>query len=106
MKKIKVLCFIALVFFVISCNKDDNQNGTGYADKVVGTYHGTMYHGGGQLSCTSKIMKTADTEITLTVIISGSSFTFGKIAVMNGGNNSYILSYTDQSGSQNGKTGR
>jgi hypothetical protein len=103
MKKIKVLCFLALLFSLISCNKNDNPNETGYADKVVGTYLGTMYHGGGQLPCTSKINKNADTEITLIIVISGSSFTFGKIAVMNGGKNTYSLTYTDPSGSLYGK---
>ena len=102
MKKIKLLCFFALLFSVISCNKDENPT-TGYADKVVGTYHGTMYHGGAPISCTSQIIKTSETKVTLTIIINGSSFTFGEIAVMNGGNNAYNLSYTDQSGYLDGK---
>jgi hypothetical protein len=103
MKKIKVLWFFALLFAVISCNKDENPTNS-YADKVVGTYHGTMYHGAAPLICTSQIIKTADAKVTLTLIIGGSSFTFGgEIAVMNGGNNTYNLSYSDQGGYLNGK---
>ena len=101
MKKIKVLCFLALLISVISCNKDENP--AGYADKVVGTYHGTMSHGADNLSCTSEIIKTADTKVKLTIIIGVSSFTFGEIAVMNAANNTYILSFSDQSGYLDGK---
>ena len=101
MKKIVILCLFALLFFVTSCNEDENPT-TGYADKVVGTYHGTMYHEG-TLSCTSQIIKTAASKVTLKIIIGGSSFSFGEIAVMNGGDNTYNLSFIDQSGYLEGK---
>lgn len=101
MNKIKVLCFFALLFSVISCSKDENQ--ASLADKVVGTYHGTMSHGTDHLSCTSLIIKTTDTKVQMTIIINGSSFDFGEIAVMKGENNSYILAYSEQSGYIDGK---
>ncbi len=101
MKKIKLLCFLALLFSVISCSKDENP--AGFADKVVGTYLGTMYRGAAPLSCTSQIIKTTAAKVKLIIIIGGSSFTFGEIAVMNAANNTYILSYSDQSGNLDGK---
>ena len=101
MKTLKALCFFALLFSVISCNKDENPSG--YADKVIGTYHGTTSYGTARLSCTSQITKTADTKVKLTIIINGSSYIFGEIEVMNAGNNTYTLSYSDQNGSIDGR---
>jgi hypothetical protein len=97
MKKIKVLYFFALLFSVISCNKDENPT-TGCADKVVGAYNGTMYHGVAYRSCTSEIVKTADTKVKLTIIMGGSIFIVEGIAVKNAPNNTYNLSYTDPTG--------
>lgn len=85
----------------MNCNKDENP--AGYADKVVGTYHGTMTDGAYNQSCTSEIIKTADSKVKLTIITGGSSFTFVEIAVLNAGNNTYNLSYTDPSGYLEGK---
>ncbi len=101
MKKITIFCIIALSLAIISCSKDENQ--TGYADKVVGTYNGTTSSGTAHLSCISEISKTSNTKVKLTIIISGSSFVFGEIDVMNGAGNTYILNYTDQSGYIDGK---
>jgi hypothetical protein len=101
MKKIKVFCFFALLFSFISCNKDENPSSL--ADKVVGTYHGTTYFGTAHLSCTSIITKTADAMVKLSIYFNGSSFIFAEIGVFNGVNNTYILSYSDQSGTLDGK---
>lgn len=101
MKKVKMLCFFVVLFSVTSCNKDESQSGL--ADKVVGTYHGTTYFGTANIPCTSIITKIGDTNVELTITFNGSSFSFAEIAVFNGGNNTYILSYSDQSGSIDGK---
>jgi len=101
MKKIQVLCFFALLFSVISCDKVEISSG--YADKVVGTYNGTMSHGADHYACTSRIVKTTDTKIKLTIIMSESSFTIGEIDVKNAGNNTYTLYYADSSGDFSGK---
>jgi hypothetical protein len=97
MKKIKVLLFFALLFSFISCNKDENPT-TVYADKVVGTYQGTMYHGMAYRSCTSEIVKTTDSKVNLTIIMGVSSFIVEGITVTNAPNNTYNLSYTDPTG--------
>jgi hypothetical protein len=101
MKKIKLFCFFALLFSVISCNKDENPSSL--ADKVVGTYHGTTSFGIANMPCTSVITKAADTKVGLTITVNGSSFDFAEIDVFNGGNDAYILSYSNQSGSIEGK---
>jgi hypothetical protein len=101
MKKIKLLCFFTILFSVISCNKDENP--TSNADKVVGTYNGTLNNGAANLSCISKIIKTADTKVQLTIILGESSFVFLDISVINIGNTTYKLSYSEQSGYIDGK---
>jgi hypothetical protein len=102
MEKIKAICFIALLSSFISCNKDEYPT-TGYADKVVGTYYGTMYHGAAPLSCTAQVIKATDTKVSLKLIINGSSFSFGEIDVTNGGNDTFNLSYSDPSGYLSGR---
>ena len=101
MKKIRVFCLFALLFSVTSCNKDENPSSL--ADKVVGTYHGITSFGTAQLSCTSIISKASDTMVVLTIDFNGSSFIFAEIAVFNAGNDTYTLSYSDQSGFIDGK---
>lgn len=101
MKKTIVLCSFAILFSFISCSKDENP--TGYADKVAGTYNGTMTFGSLRPSCTTYIVKTSGTKVRLTITIDDSSFIFGEIAVQNTGNDTYSLSYTDQSGYLNGR---
>jgi hypothetical protein len=101
MKKIKVFCFFALLFSVISCKKDENP--PSLADKVVGTYHGTTSFGTAQIPCISIIIKTGDAMVELKISFNGSSFTFAEIAVNNAGNNTYLLSYSDPSGYLDGK---
>ena len=96
MKTVQTLCFIAILFSVLSCKKEESQ--PSYADAVAGTYHGTTYYGANHLSCTTTITKTADTKVGLTSTINGSSFSFGEIAVIKTGDNTYNLSLSDQSG--------
>jgi hypothetical protein len=96
MKTIQTLCFIAMLFSVLSCKKEESQ--PSYADAVTGTYHGTTYYGASHLPCKATITKTADTRVGLTITINGSSFSFGEIAVFKAGENIYNLSLSDQSG--------
>jgi hypothetical protein len=96
MKTIQTLCFIAMLFSVLSCKKEESQ--PSYADAVAGTYHGTTYYGASHLPCTAIITKTANTKVELTITTNGSSFSFGEIAVFKTGDNFYSLSLSDQSG--------
>jgi hypothetical protein len=102
MKQIKVLWFFALFISMISCDKNENPP-TGYADKVAGTYQGAMYHEANPWMCTSQVMKTGDKKVTIKLFIDGSSFVFADADVTNAGNNTYNLTYTEQSGYLNGK---
>jgi|WetSurMetagenome_2_1015567.scaffolds.fasta_scaffold29413_1 hypothetical protein len=100
MKEIKVVCLIALLLLVVSCSKDETS--TGLADKVTGTYNGITTYGTTHLDCITKITKASDTKVRMSVVYEGANFLFGEIAVINAGNDKYLLSFSDQSGSIDG----
>ena len=101
MKNIQVLCLLVLFFSVIGCSKVETP--AGYADRVVGTYYGTMSHGAQHIACTSKIEKSTETKIRLTITMNQFYYIFGGIDVKNSGDNSYTLYYSDPSGDLSGK---
>jgi hypothetical protein len=96
MKTLQTLCFIAMLFSVLSCKKEESQ--PSIADAITGTYQGINYYGSSHLPCTVTITKKAGTIVGMTSTIYGSSFIFGDIAVIKTGANTYNLSLVDRTG--------
>jgi hypothetical protein len=101
MKNVKVLCFITVLFSILSCTKDENHSTL--ADKVVGTYQGTTYYGSSQQPCLAVITKTSETIVEITTTMDGSSFSLVEIEVTDAGNNTYNLTHSEVNGYINGK---
>jgi len=101
-KNVKVLYFIALVFLVISCKKDEPN--PDYASIIAGTYTGTVTYGGiGSVAGTSKLSKSTESVVDLIITIGTSTVPLNGITVSSSSSNVYNLSFVDSSGSFTGK---
>jgi len=89
-----------LLLLATSCEKDSDSSD--YASQVAGTYSGTVtIVGTGSVSGSSKLTKSSDKVVNLSITIGVSSIPLNGIDVSKSGSN-YYLNYTDASGSFSG----
>ena len=89
-----------LLLLATSCEKDSSS--PDYASAIAGTYYGTVtVVGSGSVSGSSKLTRSSDKVVNLSITIGSSSIPLNGIAVSKSGS-SYYLNYTDASGSFSG----
>ena len=91
-----------LLMLTSSCEKDENL--PDYASEIAGTYDGTVtLVGTGTVSASSTFTRSSNTKVDLIVTIGSNNISLDGIDITSSGGNIYNLSYSDSSGSFQGK---